>query len=63
MCVHLIDVTARLSKIEDAVANKDKKHNIMAILSNCNVFLITLLCSFLWYAQVFVFVFFFSNML
>lgn len=36
-------------QIEESVANKDKKYNIMAILSNFHVLLITLLCSFLWY--------------
>ncbi|XP_011609712.2 solute carrier family 22 member 5-like isoform X1 [Takifugu rubripes] len=36
------------AEIEDAVAKKDKKYNITAILSNSNALLITLLCSFLW---------------
>lgn len=48
ICVDLIDVTYHFFQIEESVGNKDKKHNIMAILSNCNVSLITLLCSFLW---------------
>lgn len=49
ICVQLTDVIYCFFQIEESVAKKDKKYNIMAILSNCNVFLITLLCSFLWY--------------
>lgn len=36
------------SQIEDALAMKDKKYNISVIVSSCNVFSVTLLCSFLW---------------
>ncbi|XP_070773232.1 solute carrier family 22 member 4-like [Enoplosus armatus] len=36
------------AEIEDAQAMKDKKYNISVILTSCNVFSVTLLCSFLW---------------
>ncbi|XP_071762816.1 solute carrier family 22 member 4 [Centroberyx gerrardi] len=36
------------TEIEDALAIKDKKYNILVILSSCNMFSITLLCSLLW---------------
>ncbi|XP_076607128.1 solute carrier family 22 member 4 [Chaetodon auriga] len=36
------------AEVEDALALKDKKHNLLVILSNCNVFSVTLLCSCLW---------------
>ncbi|XP_036975548.1 solute carrier family 22 member 5-like [Acanthopagrus latus] len=35
-------------EIEDALTMKDKKYNISAILSSCNVLSVTLLCSLLW---------------
>ncbi|XP_041808727.1 solute carrier family 22 member 4-like [Chelmon rostratus] len=35
-------------EIEDVLALKDEKYNFSVILSNCNVFSITLLCSLLW---------------
>ena len=37
------------SQIEDALTMKDKKYNILVILSSCNVLSVTLLCSLLWY--------------
>nr|XP_046267160.1 solute carrier family 22 member 4-like [Scatophagus argus] len=36
------------AEIEDALAMKDKKYNILAILSSCNTFSITLVCALLW---------------
>ncbi|GAA6230518.1 solute carrier family 22 member 4-like [Lates japonicus] len=36
------------AEAEDALAMKEKKYNILVILRSCNVFSITLLCSFLW---------------
>ncbi|XP_022618021.1 solute carrier family 22 member 5-like [Seriola dumerili] len=36
------------AEVEDALAVKDKKYNILVILSSCNIFCITLLCSILW---------------
>ncbi|XP_037603943.1 solute carrier family 22 member 4-like [Sebastes umbrosus] len=36
------------AEIDDALAMKDKKYNILVITSSCNMFSVTLLCSFLW---------------
>ncbi|KAM9348843.1 organic cation/carnitine transporter 2-like [Symphorus nematophorus] len=36
------------AEIDDALAAKDKKNNISVILSNCNVFSVTLMSSLLW---------------
>ncbi|XP_045895551.1 solute carrier family 22 member 4-like [Micropterus dolomieu] len=36
------------AEIEDAQASKDKNYNISVILSSCNMFSITILCSLLW---------------
>uniref|UniRef100_A0A673BZZ1 Solute carrier family 22 member 5-like n=1 Tax=Sphaeramia orbicularis TaxID=375764 RepID=A0A673BZZ1_9TELE len=35
-------------EVEDALATKNKKYNILDILSNWNLFFLTLLCSLLW---------------
>lgn len=56
MCLNQLFKASGVFQIEDAVAKKDKKYNIMAILSNSNALLITLLCSFLWSV-----LFFFTN--
>ncbi|XP_061558813.1 solute carrier family 22 member 4-like isoform X1 [Phycodurus eques] len=37
------------AEIEDTMTMKDKKYNISYILRSCNIFTITLLCSFLWF--------------
>ncbi|XP_074466045.1 solute carrier family 22 member 4-like isoform X2 [Sebastes fasciatus] len=36
------------AEIDDALAMKDKKYNILVITSSCNMFSVILLCSFLW---------------
>lgn len=36
------------AEIEDTLSKKHKKYNILAIVRNCNLFFITLLCSTLW---------------
>ncbi|XP_041658018.1 solute carrier family 22 member 4-like [Cheilinus undulatus] len=36
------------AEIEDALAIKEKKYNVLVILRNCNMFSLTLLCSILW---------------
>ncbi|XP_067347463.1 solute carrier family 22 member 4 isoform X2 [Channa argus] len=36
------------AEVEDALAMKEKKYNVLVILSSCNMFSITLLCSLLW---------------
>ncbi|TDH05084.1 hypothetical protein EPR50_G00139990 [Perca flavescens] len=36
------------AEIDDAIAMKDKKYNISVIISSCNMFSVTLLCSLLW---------------
>ncbi|XP_068187659.1 solute carrier family 22 member 4-like [Antennarius striatus] len=38
------------AEAEDTLKLKDKKYNISIFLRNCNVLLITLLCSFLWFS-------------
>ena len=36
-------------KIDDVMSRKDKKYNFSVIVSSCNMFSITVLCSILWY--------------
>ncbi|KAK2828098.1 hypothetical protein Q5P01_019132 [Channa striata] len=36
------------AEVEDALAKKEKKYNALVILSSCNMFSLTLLCSLLW---------------
>lgn len=37
------------TEIEDAMIRKEDKSNMLAIVTSCNVFFITLLCAFLWF--------------
>ncbi|KAF3841145.1 hypothetical protein F7725_007007 [Dissostichus mawsoni] len=37
------------AEIDDAMSRKDKKYNFSVIVSSCNMFYITVLCSILWY--------------
>lgn len=37
------------AEVNEAQSKKEKKHNILVILQNCNTFSITLLCSLLWF--------------
>ncbi|XP_055370509.1 organic cation/carnitine transporter 2-like isoform X2 [Betta splendens] len=36
------------AEVEDALAMKERKHSVLVILSSCNMFSITLLCSMMW---------------
>lgn len=45
----LIVFFSRLPQTHNALAMRDEKHNILVIVKSCNMFSLTLVCSFLWY--------------
>lgn len=51
-----------IPQIDNALAIKEKKYNILDIFTSCNVFFVTLLCALLWYVYYKSFQFFLHNL-